>query len=463
VTNQSLAISPEVDAAITRKALRWARRAASRRVLVDRARRELHGGSRVEVARSVDRETGEIRRWAKLERVARCGSSFGAMVGLHGPMSVQGEVTRTGHTTGTVRCASVSSCDECGSVIRQKRAERLALAIAEWQSVHGEGSCLFFTETTPHGRDDELGVIVDRILRGHSSLISGSWWAGRVSTSGQTGRFSTLGFRRFWGVEATVRSLEATYGVANGWHPHAHGVMFLRAPLTSAQLDRMRAEYAHRWRAIQLRLGAVDSVTDDGESAMLRHGVDLRAADGDGKVLARYVAGVEKGDIRWSLANEVLRGDLKSAGDSLHPFHLLDGAMGVQGGALWLEWCDAMRGRRVTTWSAGASEVLGVDVLATATDAEVLELDVVAGPLLEEVEPYLWNLALRRQVALSAIEEAGDGSYCGPFRSWLQNKIGPIPAPRWEGIEPFRRESGGDEWFDGLAALNRAFPLGPPI
>lgn len=335
--------------------------------------------------------------------VARCGQAYGG-VGLH-----SGETG--GHLSGCRSCASVWACPVCGPRIRRARTEVLARAIASWQAEHGPGSVGFFTLTTSHDAGDGLEPVLDAIMRGWSKLISSSWWAGGERAGRGGGPYTQLGFARRAGLRGWMRSVESTYSGLNGWHPHAHGVFFFERSVTEAQRVRIQEEIVERWMVVQKSLGRRVNA-----EFMSKYGVDLRIADDRGLVLASYIAGVEKGLARWSLAQEVLRGDLKRKGSSVHPFHLLDGAGGERSQQLWVEWVDATRGRQCTTWSGSARALFG-EVLQDLSDSEVLDLDTVSGELVEIVPARVWNSCLARSPLYCAdvVSALAARTYTGPF------------------------------------------------
>lgn len=96
---------------------------------------------------------------------------------------------------------------------------------------------------------------------------------------------------------------------------------------------------------------------------------------------------------RWTAAEEVARGDLKTARPgSRSVWDLLDLAMDRDplGVALWREWEKESRGRRQMTWSRGLRDrlALGEEAEDEAL-AEIAEGDENADPVADEVVAIL--------------------------------------------------------------------------
>lgn len=271
----------------------------------------------------------EFSEWVRPPRPARCRWRVAELVGVH---HAEG---RPAHWSGLERCGSIWACPVCSAVIRGRRAAEIQHAVDEHRKTGG--AVVMVTLTLRHKVGDPLQVGLDASLKGWHRLTKGRQWR-RI--------------RARLGLVGAIRALEVTVG-RNGWHPHAHALLFLSAELQLDQVAELEDELADLWPPIVTKLGA--------RTPDRKHGVKVTAVGS----AADYLAKVQEHD-RAGL--ELARGDLKNGrAGSLMPFELLDRRYGR---ALWLEYVAATHGRRAITWSQGLKARYGVDEL---TDVELIE------------------------------------------------------------------------------------------
>lgn len=285
---------------------RWERRSTSARFLRPLAVEQLDG-------------------FIRPVRPARCSWSLGQSVGI---MHDGGD--RPAGFAGIERCGSIWCCPACSAVIRAGRAREIEQAVKYHQETGG--SVLFFTGTLRHHQGDQLEVTLDAILEGWRKLTAGRPWA-RLKEKYQ--------------VSGYIRSIEVTYG-GNGWHPHAHVLMFLDSDISSDQVEELRPKLYELWAR---------SVERAGGKRPTEKGLDLQKLDSDGKLLARYLGKVQDEKQGWSAGAELARGDVKSGrGSSITPHQLLDEHPDYDEqtrARLWREYYLVSKGRRAITWSRG--------------------------------------------------------------------------------------------------------------
>jgi hypothetical protein len=180
------------------------------------------------------------------------------------------------------------------------------------------------------------------------------------------------GFRDRWGIVGTTRTIEITYG-GNGWHSHAHVLIWTEEPATEARAEVIEEELFNRWAkrcaAVGLPKPARGEIKD---GKRVGKGVDVTAAASHkkgkkGDVLARYVVKLQEGG--GALAMEMTRADLKVARGQKGKTAMELAAIAAAGSAealqLWHEYEFATRGLQCLTWSQGLRERL----------ADLVELD----------------------------------------------------------------------------------------
>lgn len=268
-------------------------------------------------------------------RPARCSWTIGQSVGI------MHDGTRPAGYTGIERCGSVWACPHCGAVIRAGRAAEIEHAATEHQKTGGE--LLFFTGTARHHRGDDLATTLDALAAAWRKMTGNRPWKR---------------WKKELGISGYVRATEITYG-NNGWHPHAHILLFLDEKIGAEKLNEFRAWLFDAWAT---------AVEKAGGKRPTAQGLDLQRVDKKGKVLARYLSKVqdEKKTTRWGVGAEMARGDLKQGREktSLTPFDLLDSDSDIpeeERGRLWREYYAATYRKNALTWSRGLKQRYAVE------------------------------------------------------------------------------------------------------
>lgn len=287
------------------------------------------------------------------------------------------------HYSGVERCASIWACPVCSAVIRAERAVEIQRAVEAHQATGG--GVAMVTLTLRHRSGDDLGLLLDALLRGWQRLIAGAPW------ERQKARLGIAGF---------VRAVEVTWG-GNGWHPHMHALVFTEGQMSEGAAAAFQGWVLDRWQGIVTRLGA--------QMPNAAHGVRVDRADGHGKVVAAYLAKVQEAS-RAKVGTELARFDLKTGrGGNLMPFELLDPVIRQDGDddhaarVLWLTYQAATHGRRAITWSRGLRDRLGLD--AERTDDEIIE-DTEARVQLLTVPGPAYDRARAEPAVLAAVLDA---------------------------------------------------------
>jgi len=250
--------------------------------------------------------------------------------------------------SGVAVCGSVWACPVCASKVAVSRAAELRDALGRWAA--RKGSVWLLTLTIDHTAQDELEVLLKRFTEAMRQLWAGKWGQWWRTEFGQVGM---------------VRNLEVTWGLANGWHPHCHAVLFTRSDRTIQAEQAMR----RRWMAVSKRYGFRVSYQ---RGAMLEKAHELKAA-------ADYATKEDKA-CSWGASEELTWANIKKArGGRFTPFALLSACEGEDVGAapmLFQKYVDAFKGRRQLYWSRGLRQLLDMnkeqtdEVVANAKDEQ---------------------------------------------------------------------------------------------
>lgn len=276
-------------------------------------------------------------------------------------------------------CASPWVCPVCSSKISERRRTEVASAIAGAKAL---GLVVYLlTLTFPHGLGDDLKSIVDQSLKAYSKVFSGK--AGSK-------------LRERIGLDGTIRAIEVTHGVANGFHPHFHVLLFLD-PAKAFTPAYVHSQIAPRWQAVCVSAGL--------PLPSLERGCHV---DG-GEKAAAYVS---KGS-NWGLESEITKGQSKVAKGvkGRTPFALLrDYVEGdKQSGALFAEYAKVFQGKRQLVWSNGLKRRMAV---VDRTDDELANMaDDAPTVLLASITDEQWKIIYRRHwlsVVLDVAERSPD-------------------------------------------------------
>lgn len=274
-------------------------------------------------------------------------------------------------------CGSVWACPVCASIISERRRLELLSAISQHKAAGGD--VLLLTLTTPHQLVDRLSDVL----------------AGQAVALGQH-FFKGASMKRLYasiGYVGQVRALEVTHGRLrernNGWHPHYHILLFVRAGLDLAKLE---LAFFKRWLAAceKACLGAPS----------WEHGVRLH----DGTEAAYYAG-------KWGLESEMTKGHIKKVAKEKGetPFQLLraflyDGDR--QAAALFKEFAQVFKGKRQLFWSRGLKSHFHIDEV---DDEEAVQGDDDVSDLLGRIDFDDWRLILKFDVRADVLELARIG------------------------------------------------------
>ena len=265
------------------------------------------------------------------ERVNWCGRR------AHSPV----EIRKSGDSCffhGLARCGSVWYCPVCASKISEVRRSELQKAAAAGYSM------LLVTITLQHGRGDKLKRLFQALNEAWRKTRSGRRWQAIEA------KYQLIG---------SVSGLENTFSLENGHHPHKHIVFYSSLPESELDAEVFEEELSERWRSILAKQGDYGSeyyavkVTKNREEQ------------------AGYIA-----KCGWGIVEEVTKSQSKHGQEEHYSmWELLDlAAAGVYWAkAAWLEYAEAVKGKRWLVWSKGSRKLFDLD--EEKTDQELSEIE----------------------------------------------------------------------------------------
>lgn len=250
--------------------------------------------------------------------------------------------------SGLMACGSVWNCPVCAPKIQAIRSLEVRAAINAW-----DGDVVLLTQTVPHKRRDVLEPLLDAFTQALRKFKQGSSYKRACKRLG---------------ISGSIRALEITDGL-NGWHPHAHTILFLEG--RSVSRNSVHAELFKLWESAAARAGF--------EGQLSPKAFDIQ----DASKVKTYVTKLGT-EYRWSAEHELVKAHSKSGSSySMTPFDMLRAyAVDPDSGQLlarFAEYVVNFHGRRQLVWSNGLKKrLLGTDGLTDEQIADSIgELDEV--------------------------------------------------------------------------------------
>lgn len=321
-----------------------------------------------------------------------------------------GTKAQLGYVAGLVRCGSVWSCPTCAASISGTRA-RVVSAVVEAHRAAGGGAYML-TLTARHSVKMRLPALKRAVSRGFQKFQQGKGW--------------TL-LKRQMGFVGSIRALEVTIG-GNGYHPHLHILLAVRAPLSPVELRELEDAIYDRWCSSLARVSELAGVIPSREN-----GVRL-----DECHEANYIQ-------KLGLAAELTSGiDKKARGENRTPFQVaVDWHRQHDGhdAHTFRRYARGIKGTRQLTWSRGKD---GAHDLRVIYAAAVRALDA------EPEQPTLTGLESDKEILLRE-ESAGATVAALDGRQW--DALARVLRAAGEDAEFFVRQAAEREGAHGVEAL----------
>lgn len=313
--------------------------------------------------------------------------------------------TREGGWANLVHCSRVWTCPVCSARIMDARAQLISEACRRWDQHLGVdgagGKIVLMTFTVRHNRKQALTVVWDAVAWAWSRVAGGKGWQADQAEYGSV--VTPKGRRIPW-----LRVFEVTHGI-NGWHVHVHALLFVGDDFTDDDAQLLGGRMWERWNRGAVKAGLASGLSSVGLEAHVVHGDPSQAL---GSYFAKAV--FEITGARFKTA-----GGKVAAGQHQTPWQILGQLVDhwrkreklskrarARLLALWYEYEEASKGRRLMGRSRGLWELLDM-VGWEKTDEEIAGADL--GDNGESVAyrteiPYeLWLALVRSGVAHTEI------------------------------------------------------------
>lgn len=275
-------------------------------------------------------------------------------------------------------CGSVWHCPICSARITERRRIEVEEVIAELPY-----SKAMVTFTLQHKMFERLEELYGGLSKSYREMKEGDWW--RDIESG-------------YGLTASIRGAEVTWGTKTGWHPHYHTLFFFNRRAENIDQESFTDQITQRFVQIANRNGYYVSP---------EFGVKVSWEQSQ---VSAYPA-------KWGLDYELtkLPSKVAKSGDRFTPYQLLiQYALGGKNVApvyrdMFIEYANTMKGKKQLVWSKGAREKLGLG--AEPTDQELAEGQDEIAVLFAQLRNDQWKKVLQQGIRGTLLEVAGRGNY----------------------------------------------------
>ena len=251
--------------------------------------------------------------------------------------------------SGLMTCSSIWNCPVCATRITEGRRNEVYMLVERHLATGGVVKML--TRTVPHGREDDLRVLMDKF---------------RVAEKRFKGGARAKRIRDQSGLIGHVRGLEVTWGPEYFWHPHTHTILLFPQELDWGWLQR---EYFELWCNACVQAGFKEPHPQGGLQLT------------EGRV---YVA-------KWGLDYELTKSHCKRSKDEGYtPWDLLRWyrqAGSAEAAALFQHYADVFKGQRQLFWSRGLKGLYGI---GQRTDQEIADAVDSSAVLVCKLSPKQW-------------------------------------------------------------------------
>lgn len=274
-------------------------------------------------------------------------------------------------------CGSVWHDPVCSARITERRRVEVEEVIAELPYAKA-----MVTFTIQHKIFHRLDELYEGLRKSYSEMKEGRWWQDIESG---------------YGLTASIRGAEVTWGSRSGWHPHYHTLFFFNRRAESIDQESFTDQITQRFVQIANRNGYYVSP---------EFGVKV---SWDQSQASAYPA-------KWGLDYELTKMPSKVAksGDRFTPYQLLiQYALGGKYATVFrdkfIEYAQTMKGKKQLLWSKGAREKLGLG--AEPTDQELAEGQDEIAVLFAQLRNDQWKKVLQQGIRGTLLEVAGRGNY----------------------------------------------------
>lgn len=249
---------------------------------------------------------------------------------------------------GVQTCGSIWACPICAKRIATQRGKEIAQIIDYMQEAGNVA--IMVSNTARHTANDSLKAFKTKFKAAHRMFVQSKRWRD---------------LKTKFGIEHSIKAVEGTWGIENGWHYHQHSILFLNAD----KLKNSSLTVFDVWVITARRLW-LECLEKNGLDGIGEIAFDVQA---EHDVKETYLAKLGLEDETSKLDYELSAGHNKTSGGAKIWQILQKSWEGDSlASALYVDWVEAMSGDQWLTMSDGLKELCGVDEMSD-DDAAVFE------------------------------------------------------------------------------------------
>jgi hypothetical protein len=275
---------------------------------------------------------------------------------------------------GLQTCGSVWVCPVCAAKVQERRRLEIASAMEFFYQAKNH-QAVMVTFTFPHQKHMPLLELLLKQRQAMAYLRKGKQWDKFKNTNV---------------FEGLIRSLEITYGLVNGWHPHTHELWFV-----SDKVDELKfLEYVkEKWKRSCVKAGLLNEEDKKQVNAFETYAVDIKfnckASD--------YLAKTDHKDnlkSYWGADREIAKASSKGKkeGKGMHPFQLaIDNKQ-----ELFIEYVEAIKetASRQLYWSQGLKKKVGI---IEKSDEDIAEEETAEAEIISMISKPEWFIIRKKE------------------------------------------------------------------
>jgi hypothetical protein len=250
--------------------------------------------------------------------------------------------------SGVQTCGSIWACPICAKRIATQRGKEIS-QIIDYMAEAGNVA-IMVSNTARHTANDSLKAFKTKFKAAHRMFVQSKRWRD---------------LKEKFGIVHSIKAVEGTWGLENGWHYHQHSILFLNADKLKASSLTVFSVWVIAARALWLECLKKNGLDGIGEIAF-----DVQA---EHDVKETYLAKLGLEDETANLDHELSSGHNKTGGGAKIWQILQKSWEGdTLASELYIDWVEAMSGDQWITMSDGLKELCGVDDMSD-DDAAIFE------------------------------------------------------------------------------------------